>query len=79
MGMKHGLYCVGCCLGLMVALVTLGMMRPVWMVTVALVVLLERIVPRGERLAPAIGGLLIVAGVMVAVGWWPPEAPMEGM
>src|SRR5438874_2614010 len=69
MGVHHGLYCVGCCVGLMTALVTLGMMSPVWMVTVALVVLLEKILPWGERLALPIGVAMAAAGLAIGFGW----------
>ena len=69
MGVHHGLYCVGCCVGLMTALVTLGMMSPVWMVTVALVVLFEKVLPQGERFALPIGVGMMGVGIAVGAGW----------
>ena len=50
MGAHHGLYCVGCCWGLMLALIALGMMNPAWMGLIALLIFLEKVVPGGQRL-----------------------------
>ena len=38
MGATHGLYCVGCCWGLMLALFALGVMSLFWMAVVAAVI-----------------------------------------
>lgn len=65
-GLGHGLYCVGCCAGLMVALFALGMMSLVWMALVALAILVEKTTPAGTRAAVALAGVLVVLGVWVA-------------
>ena len=69
MGAHHGLYCVACCAGLMAALVVLGMMSPVWMALLALVVLLEKVTPAGQRLTVPTGVVLLAGGLAVALGW----------
>ena len=51
MGAHHGLYCMGCCWGLMFAMIALGMMNPMWMGLIALLIFLENVTPWGERIA----------------------------
>lgn len=65
MGVEHGAWCAGCCTGLMVALFALGMTNIAWMAAVALVILAEKAVPGGERLARVTGFALITAGAVV--------------
>jgi len=43
MGVESGLWCAGCCAGLMLALLGLGVMSWVWMALVAGVVLIEKV------------------------------------
>lgn len=76
MGAHHGLYCVGCCWGLMVALIALGMMRPLWMTAIAAAIFAEKIIPRGNRLAPVFGAALLALGAAVALGLVPLPTPM---
>ena len=42
LGMLHGVDCLGCCAGLMVGLVALGMMDLAWMLTAALIIFAKR-------------------------------------
>src|SRR4051812_12013862 len=65
MGVEHGAWCSGCCAGLMVALFALGMASLAWMAAVALLILAEKTVAGGDRLARAAGLALVVAGVTV--------------
>lgn len=67
MGARHGLDCIGCCWGLMLALFALGVMSLTWMGTIAVAIAAEKLVPRGERLVPLIGALAVAVGVWVAV------------
>ena len=67
-GAGHGLYCVGCCWALMVVLVAVGTMNLVWMAGLALLILLEKNAPHGERIAVGaaavfalLGGVLLVS------------------
>jgi predicted metal-binding membrane protein len=69
MGVEHGAYCVGCCWGLMVALFALGVMSVTWMVVVGLVILGEKVLPRGEWVAR------VVAVAAVGLGIWVAAAP----
>ena len=63
MGLRHGLYCLGCCLGLMAILFFGGIMNLYWIAGLAVLVLLEKLLPSGARLSMATGSLLIVWGL----------------
>jgi predicted metal-binding membrane protein len=63
LGMLHGLDCLGCCLGLMLALVALGMMHLAWMLTAAVIIFMEKTMPGGHRVARPLGIVLIMGGV----------------
>ena len=69
MGFTHGLYCVGCCWGLMLVLFTLGVMSLFWMAVIAGVIFAEKVFPHGERLTR------VVAVVFIALGLWIAIAP----
>jgi predicted metal-binding membrane protein len=47
MGVKNGIWCAGCCTGLMAALLGLGLMSLLWMSAIAAVILLEKTTPLG--------------------------------
>lgn len=62
LGWLHGIYCVGCCWVLMLLLFVGGIMNLVWIAGLALVVLLEKLLPRGDWLARASGVAMLAAG-----------------
>ena len=68
MGLKHGTYCVGCCWVLMALLFVLGVMNLLWIAALAGFVLLEKIVPGGERVSKATGLLLVLWGALMISG-----------
>ncbi len=63
MGLEHGFYCLGCCLGLMTILFFGGIMNLYWIAGLAVLVLLEKLQPFGARLSTASGPLLIIWGL----------------
>ncbi len=65
LGVLHGIDCVGCCAGLMVALVALGMMNVAWMLTAAVIIVVEKTLPGGHRVARPLGIALMVGGALV--------------
>ena len=67
MGIEHGGICVGCCLGLMLALFALGIMSLVWMAIVAVAILIEKALPGGEAFARLLAVVLVALGIWVAV------------
>lgn len=62
-GLLHGLDCVGCSAGLMVALFALGVMSLPWMAAIAATIFGEKVLPQGARLSPAIAVILVVLGI----------------
>jgi predicted metal-binding membrane protein len=67
LGLEHGGVCVGCCLGLMLALFALGVMSLFWMAVVAVAILVEKTLPGGEAFARVLALVLVALGIMVAV------------
>jgi predicted metal-binding membrane protein len=55
MGLRHGLYCVGCCWAMMALLFVAGVMNLVWIAFLALVVLAEKALPYGEWVGRVLG------------------------
>lgn len=66
-GAHHGLYCVGCCWFLMLLLFAVGIMNLVWVAALAVLVLAEKLAPRGEWVARATGVSLLTVGVWLAL------------
>jgi predicted metal-binding membrane protein len=67
MGTRHGLYCLGCCWALMAVLVAVGTMNVVWMAALALLILLEKNAPHGERIAVAAAVMFGTLGAVLVV------------
>jgi predicted metal-binding membrane protein len=67
MGFTHGLYCVGCCWGLMIVLFSLGVMSLVWMGVIAGVIFAEKVLPFGERLTRVLAVGFVALGIWIAV------------
>jgi predicted metal-binding membrane protein len=62
LGLRHGVYCVGCCWALMTLLFVGGVMNLLWIVLLALLILLEKVTSFGRRIAPLAGGVFVAAG-----------------
>src|SRR5829696_2446964 len=59
LGMLHGVDCLGCCAGLMVGLVALGMMNLAWMLTAALIIFAKKTLPNSHRIARPLGVVMV--------------------
>jgi len=70
MGLRHGSYCVGCCWILMALLFVAGVMNLLWVAVIALFVMAEKILPRGELLGRVIGVALVAAGIGLMARVW---------
>jgi predicted metal-binding membrane protein len=68
MGLRHGLFCVGCCWALMALLFVGGVMNLAWVGALAIAVAMEKLAPRGELLAGALGLVLLAAGLVRLLG-----------
>jgi len=55
MGLRHGVFCLGCCWALMALLFVLGVMSLLWIVTLTLLVLAEKALPQARWLVRASG------------------------
>jgi predicted metal-binding membrane protein len=64
-GLRLGLHCGHCCFGPMAILLSLGMMDLRVMAVVTAAITLERLAPAGERVARAIGAVVVVAGLLL--------------
>src|SRR2546422_6006573 len=67
LGLEHGLYCLACCWALMAVFVGAGAMGLLWAVIIAVVVFVEKVLPRGVAFGRVIGTALIAGAVLVAV------------
>jgi predicted metal-binding membrane protein len=81
LGVIHGVDCLGCCAGLMVGLVALGMMNLTWMLTAAVIIFAEKTIPGSHRVAWPLGVVMVAGGVvLLAVSGLSGIAPgMESM
>lgn len=65
MGLRHGLYCVGCCIAIMGLMFVLGAMNPWWMAAIAVYFVAEKLLPAAERWSKWVGIALILLGSAV--------------
>jgi predicted metal-binding membrane protein len=63
MAVTHGAYCVGCCWGLMIVLFAVGFMSLGWMVLLAAVIFVEKIVRHGQLIGKFVGAALVLYGM----------------
>lgn len=63
LGLLHGLYCIGCCWMLMALLFVGGVMNVLWIAALAILVLVEKLLPAGPWVARVAGAGFIAAAV----------------
>lgn len=66
-GVEHGIWCLGCCVGLMAVLVLAASMQLGWAIVIAGAVFVQKVLPYGEVSARLIGVGLLVAAAAVAL------------
>jgi predicted metal-binding membrane protein len=64
-GLRLGLHCSQCCVGLMAILLVIGVMDLRAMAVVAVAIAVERLAPAGERVARATGAVVVGAGLFL--------------
>lgn len=71
-GLRHGLYCLGCCAMLMALLFVGGVMNLAWIAGIAVLVLIEKLLPWGGRTCRLSGAVLTLwgAAVLAAIAGW---------
>ena len=67
LGAQHGAYCVGCCWLLMALLFVGGVMNLIWIAALAIVVMIEKVLPQGQWIGRAAALALTGWGVATLV------------
>jgi len=70
LGIRHGADCVACCALLMTLLFVGGVMNLMWVAGLAVLVLLEKLMPRGALIGRLAGVGLMVWGLAAVLGSW---------
>ncbi|WP_374200866.1 DUF2182 domain-containing protein [Streptomyces bambusae] len=84
-GLHHGLYCIGCCWGLMIVLIPLGVMNIAAMAAVGVVIFVEKLWRLGPVFSTVVGVAFLVLALLAAFApvesWLLPglETPQEPM
>jgi predicted metal-binding membrane protein len=68
-GLHHGATCAGCCWGLMIVLIAVGVMNVAVMAALGVVIFAEKLWRYGKPFGKAIGAVLVAAGVLAI--WFP--------
>jgi predicted metal-binding membrane protein len=68
-GLHHGATCAGCCWGLMIVLIAVGVMNVAVMAVLAVVILVEKLWRYGKPFGQAVGAVLVVTGILAI--WFP--------
>ena len=68
-GLHHGATCAGCCWGLMIVLIAVGVMNVAVMAAIAAVIFVEKLWRYGKPFGQAVGVVLVAAGVLAI--WFP--------
>jgi predicted metal-binding membrane protein len=77
LGVRHGLFCLGCCWALMLVMVAVGVGHLALMAGLTGVMVIEKTWRRGRQLAPVVGVVLLAWGALVLAhpSWLP--APLS--
>ena len=77
LGVKQGLYCLGCCWAMMLVMFAVGVMNVIWMAALGMVMTIEKI-GTGKRFTYAVGVALIAVGagfvLSAFAAHWPARA-----
>lgn len=76
LGVKQGLYCLGCCWAMMLVMFGVGVMNVIWMAGLGTVMTFEKI-GTGKRLTYAVGVALVVAGVAFVLSAFAAHWPVQ--
>jgi predicted metal-binding membrane protein len=73
LGIRHGLYCLGCCWALMLVMLAVGVGHFTWMIVLTVVMTLERTWKQGRKIVPIVGITFLIWGGLVLLnpGWLP--------
>jgi len=75
LGLRHGLFCVGCCWALMLVMFAVGTGNVGWMLVLGAVMAGEKNLPWGRRLGAPVGIVLAGWGLAILLGALAPAFP----
>jgi predicted metal-binding membrane protein len=67
LGVRHALYCLGCCWALMLVMFTTSVADLAWMLVLTAVMVVEKNAPWGHRVTAPVGIGLLMAAILFAV------------
>jgi predicted metal-binding membrane protein len=65
LGVRHGIFCIGCCWSLMLLMFVVGMANIGWMLVLGTVMAVEKNMPWGRRLSAPLGAALLGWGLIL--------------
>jgi predicted metal-binding membrane protein len=69
LGMRHGVFCIGCCWTLMLLMFAVSIGNLAWMLALGAVMAVEKNVSWGRRLSAPLGAVLLISAVFVGTAW----------
>jgi predicted metal-binding membrane protein len=75
LGIRHGIFCIGCCWSLMLLMFVVGVGSLAWMLALAAVMAVEKNLRWGRRLSAPLGFLLIAFGIALLTSGGGPWGP----
>ena len=66
LGLRHGLFCLGCCWALMLVMFSVGVASVFVMAMLTTLMVYEKTQPRGRQVVPVAGVTLVVTALMIA-------------
>jgi predicted metal-binding membrane protein len=63
-GLRHGVFCLGCCWALMLVMFGVGVGTIVWMAVLTGLMVIEKTYPGGQRLSPLLGIVLLLLAAL---------------
>jgi predicted metal-binding membrane protein len=66
LGLRHGLWCLGCCWALMLLMFATGVGSLLWMLALTAVMVAEKTTRWGARLVVPVGVALVVSGLVLS-------------
>jgi predicted metal-binding membrane protein len=67
MGLRHGLYCTGCCWLVMAILFVAGVMNLAWIAALTAIILAEKVFPFGRWVSDLTGAAAVCGGCWLLV------------
>jgi predicted metal-binding membrane protein len=65
LGIRHGIFCVGCCWALMLLMFAVGVGNVGWMLALGALMAVEKNMPWGRKLSAPVGVALLGCGALI--------------